>query len=254
MRRRGNAFIGTSGWNYKHWANGIFYPRGLAMTEWLRYFSRTFGTVEINSSFYRLPTAAAFAGWREQVPEDFTFSVKASRFLTHIKRLKDPEDPLALFFSRASHLGNRLGPVLFQLPPQFKCDPGRLDRFLAAIRMHAAEIPRTAIEFRHSSWLNERVFTALADHGVALCFADWHDLPVGNPVTANFVYIRRHGGTASGSNYTARELNQDASRIESWLTRDKHDVYVYFNNDLKGYAVRNALSLRNRLEKRTRAA
>src|ERR1051326_9440788 len=130
------AHIGTSGWNYKHWWNGEFYPRELKPTEWLSYFIREFDTVEINNSFYRLPTKEAFDKWRNQAPPDFIFAVKASRFLTHIKRLKDPEEPLALFSPRAKHLKDRPGPVLFQLPPRFKLDLGRLAIFLRALKRH----------------------------------------------------------------------------------------------------------------------
>src|SRR5262245_34958295 len=130
----GHAYIGTSGWNYKHWSNNQFYPKGLRTSDWLEFLARQFDTVEINSSFYRLPSEKAFQNWRTQVPPKFTFAVKASRFLTHIKRLKDPAQPLNLFFSRAVHLGDRLGPVLFQLPPRFKINLERLEIFLAALK------------------------------------------------------------------------------------------------------------------------
>src|SRR5438034_15167 len=134
----GKAYIGTSGWNYKHWSQGVFYPKDLKPSEWLKYFVGYFDTVEINNSFYRLPREAVFQSWRTQVPHHFVFAVKASRFITHIKRLKDPEEPLALFFSRLKYLNERLGPILFQLPPLFQLDLERLATFLRALETHAA--------------------------------------------------------------------------------------------------------------------
>src|SRR5262249_37896119 len=143
------SYIGTSGWNYKHWWNGQFYPRELKPTQWLKYFAQHFDTVEINNSFYRLPTEESFHAWYSQAPSNFVFAVKASRFLTHIKRLKDPAEALELFFSRAQHLKDRLGPILFQLPPQFKADLDRLENFLRSLDPHrAAKNRRCVIEFR----------------------------------------------------------------------------------------------------------
>jgi uncharacterized protein YecE (DUF72 family) len=233
-------YIGTSGWNYKHWMNGEFYPKGLKSSEWLRFFAEHFGTVEINNSFYRLPSEAAFQNWRIQVPQGFIFSVKASRFLTHIKRLKDPAGPLELFFSRAKYLKDRLGPVLFQLPPRFKVDLDRLEIFLGALETHTETTrPRCVIEVRDSTWLVPPVFDVLRAHGVALCFADWRDSHVTAPVTANFVYVRRHYGRGEGGNYPKADLDRDIESIRGWL-RQGLDVYEYFNNDLGGHAIRNA--------------
>jgi uncharacterized protein YecE (DUF72 family) len=241
------AHIGTSGWNYKHWSNGQFYPQDLQASEWLKFFAQRFKTVEINNSFYRLPSEAAFQNWRNQVPQDFIFAVKASRFLTHIKRLKDPEQPLELFFSRAKHLEDRLGPVLFQLPPRFKLNLERLEIFLAALRPHMAGTRRRcAIEVRDATWLVPPVFDLLRGHGVALCFADWRVMPVSEPVTSDFVYVRRHSGPAKGGNYPTKNLDRDADRIRAWLKAGL-DVYVYFNNDLGGHAIRNANYIRQAL-------
>jgi uncharacterized protein YecE (DUF72 family) len=238
------AYIGTSGWNYEHWANGVFYPQAVKPPDWLRHYTRTFDTVEINNSFYHLPTAATFRKWRTTAPHGFTFSVKASRFLTHIKRLRDPEDPLDLFLSRARELKETLGPVLFQLPPQFKANIDRLSMFLRAWRRRAARRRlRAAIEVRHESWLTSDVFELLKKYEVALCFADWRDLPITNPVTASFVYVRRHSGPDEG-NYTKKSIRDDASRVREWL-RNGLDVYVYYNNDPHGYAVRNAVTLQH---------
>lgn len=234
------AYIGTSGWNYKHWSNGEFYPRGLKSSEWLKFFIRHFNTVEINNSFYRLPSEETFQNWRTEVPLEFIFAVKASRFLTHIKRLKDPEQPLDLFFSRAIHLGDRLGPVLFQLPPRFKINLERLEIFLTALKERIAkDRVRCVIEFRDASWLDPAVFEMLRAHGVALCLADWRDTHVTEPITANFVYVRRHYGPSKGGNYPKKHLDRDVEQIRTWLKKGL-DVYVYFNNDVGGHAIRNA--------------
>jgi uncharacterized protein YecE (DUF72 family) len=241
------AFIGTSGWNYKHWSNGEFYPQNLRPDAWLSFFVRHFHTVEINNSFYRLPSEVAFQNWRIQVPPGFIFSVKASRFLTHIKRLKDPEAPLQLFFSRAKHLKEKLGPVLFQLPPQFKLNLERLEVFLKALKPYVRrQHIRCVIEFRDSSWQTPAVFDLLLEYGVAMCFADWRDAHVTGPLTAGFVYVRRHYGNAGGGNYSTPQLDQDVERIRCWL-KDQRDVYVYFNNDAGGHAIRNAEYLKGAL-------
>jgi uncharacterized protein YecE (DUF72 family) len=234
------AYIGTSGWNYRHWSNGEFYPETLRPTDWLSFFAQHFNTVEINNSFYRLPGEVAFQKWRIQVPPGFIFSVKASRFLTHIKRLKDPEAPLDLFFSRAKHLKEKLGPVLFQLPPQFKLNLERLKVFLKGLKPYVRrQHIRCVIEFRDASWQVPVVFDMLREYGVSLCFADWRDAHVTEPVTADFVYVRRHHGDAGGGNYSRQQLDRDVERIRGWL-QDQRDVYVYFNNDAGGHAIRNA--------------
>jgi uncharacterized protein YecE (DUF72 family) len=241
-----NAFIGTSGWNYKHWSNGEFYPKDLRAADWLEFFGRHLHSVEINNSFYRLPSEVAFQNWRIQVPPGFIFSVKASRFLTHIKRLKDPEAPLDLFFSRAKHLKDRLGPVLFQLPPQFKLNLERLEKFLEALKPYIRKHVRCAIEFRDSSWQDPAVFDLLREHQAALCFADWRETHVTEPLTADFVYVRRHYGNAGGGNYSKPQLDSDVARIRAWL-KDQRDVYVYFNNDAGGHAIRNAMYVNRKL-------
>ena len=241
------ALIGTSGWNYKHWWNGVFYEKTLRPPHWLNFFSATFDTVEINNSFYRLPTENAFKNWRKQVPDGFVFAVKASRFLTHIKRLKDPADPLDLFFSRARHLGNRLGPILFQLPPRFKINLARLEVFLRTLRQHpVGKRCRIAVEVRDASWLASDVFDLMRRFKACLCFADWKEMHVNDPVTTDYVYVRRHYGTAGGGNYSRRDLNADVKQIRQWLN-DGLDVYFYFNNDMQGHAIRNAQYIRNAL-------
>ena len=246
------AYIGTSGWNYKHWSDGVFYPKEVQPAEWLSFFAEQFDTVEINNSFYRLPGVETFKSWRARVPRNFTFAVKASRYLTHLKRLKEPEEPLALFFSRARHLKEKLGPILFQLPPRFKADIDRLETFLKALKRRTSHVGiRTAIEIRDESWLKEDVFARLKEHDVALCFADWDGLPVTSPVTADFVYVRRHSGPDAG-NYPRTALDRDAREVKKWLSQGL-DVYVYFNNDPHGHAVRNAEYLKRRCTERGRS-
>jgi uncharacterized protein YecE (DUF72 family) len=242
-------FIGTSGWNYKHWTNGVFYPRALKPAQWLDFYTHHFDSVEINSSFYRLPSEKAFKNWKEQVPANFVFAVKASRFLTHMKRLKDPEEPLDLFFSRARHLADRLGPVLFQLPANFKCDVERLETFFSALRRnkHGNKV-RAVLEVRDQSWLTENVYRLLNRFGVALCVTHWREIAIPEPATkSDFVYVRRHYGTAGDGNYSHIELDQDITKIKCWAKQGR-DVYVYFNNDWKGYAVENAEYVRTKSE------
>jgi uncharacterized protein YecE (DUF72 family) len=195
--------------------------------------------VELNNPFYRLPEASTFRRWRETVPPDFCFAVKASRLITHLKRLRDPEEPLALFLERAGQLGPALGPVLFQLPPAFHADPGRLTAFLRALpRGH-----RWTIEFRHPSWQQAAIYQLLAHRKVALC------VPVGGRIqpelvtTAEFAYLRMHAGAGPGGGFTDDQLRAWAGRVRG-LRRAGKDVYVYFNNDWEGHAVRDAARLR----------
>ena len=243
----GKSLIGTSGWNYKHWHSGEFYPTELKPSQWLPFFSQQFETVEINSSFYRLPSEAAFQHWRTQVPRHFIFAVKASRFLTHIKRLRDPQDALALFFSRANHLEDRLGPVLFQLPPQFSLNLERLDAFLRALKPYMTRFDlRCVLEVRNSTWLIPSVYEMLRAFRVALCFADWRDTCITGPITTDFVYVRRHSGRGGGGNYLTEELDRDVKSVREWLNSGL-DVYMYFNNDVGGHAIRNAKYVRSKL-------
>jgi uncharacterized protein YecE (DUF72 family) len=242
------AYVGTSGWNYKHWWNNEFYPKELKPSQWLEFFAEHFDSVEINNSFYRLPQEETFKNWRKRVPDRFTFAVKASRFLTHIKRLNDPEEPLDLFFSRAKYLKERLGPVLFQLPPRMRADLERLDIFLRTLKSHSVgKKVRSVLEVRDASWLVAPVFDLLKEYRVALCFADWRDLPITEPVTSDFVYVRRHYGSAGGGNYGKRELDSDVAQIKKWLAQEL-DVYVYFNNDMGGHAIRNAKYVQERVQ------
>ncbi len=241
--------VGTSGYVYPHW-RGRLYPPGLPPGAWLAYYARHFPTVELNNPFYRLPSARTFDAWRRAVPPGFVFAVKASRFLTHMKRLKDAPVHLGLFLERARRLGPRLGPVLFQLPARFRADVERLDDFLGALRRQR-RVPglRAALEVRHPSWLAPAVADRLARAGVALCLHDARTCPVDGPLTADFVYVRRHGWPGDGGDYPEAALRADAARIGGWLAEGR-DVYVYFNNDAEAFAVFNARRLRALLEER----
>ncbi len=240
----GEVYIGTSGWNYKHWGGGVFYPSGLSQKGWLDYYSKIFNTVEINNTFYRLPSKAVFEKWRDSVPDGFRFIVKANRFITHIKRLKDPESSVKNFLLNMGGLGEKLGPVLFQLPPSWNVNIERLENFLNYLTSQKIIIGlKAAFELRNRSWAVNEVFDLLRTYNTALCFADWPDLTIGKPVTADFIYLRRHGPKdLYSSDYSEKELRKDGEYICSWLEEGKN-VYVYFNNDWGGYAVKNALEL-----------
>ncbi len=232
----GNLRVGTSGWQYDHW-KGIFYPEGVAKRRWFEHFARTFDTVEINNTFYRLPGEKAFDTWRAQAPEHFLYALKFSRFGTHVKRLLDPENSIGHFVPLAERLGGHLGPILVQLPPHFKVDPQRLDHFLTvAPRQH-----RWTVEIRDPSWFTEEVYGVLGRHRAALCY---HDklVPHPRPITADFIYQRFHGGEQDG-NYSDAALQREAHQLREYLEQGL-DVYAYFNNDMWGHALHNALDLR----------
>jgi uncharacterized protein YecE (DUF72 family) len=239
--------IGTSGWVYMHW-QGVFYPADLPQRDWFSFYARSFDTVEINNSFYRLPTVATFEAWRQQAPPEFLVAVKASRYLTHLKKLNDPEVPLSRFFEHAGCLEQTLGPVLYQLPPHWRVNISRFEHFLGALPAGTTHV----IEFRDQSWLTEEVFQLMERHGVAHCIHDMHPLQVPYRVTARTVYIRFHGDMENYGDYRPATLATWAERIEDWNRRNL-DVFAYFNNDIFGYAVKNALTLKSLLgvEERT---
>ncbi len=235
----GRLAIGTSGWSYAGWRNS-FYPAGCPAKSHLAYYGSRFLAAEINSSFYRTPTLAAVASWRDQTPDGFTFSWKASRFITHWKRLNDTcASSLALMQTRLDVLGPKLAAVLFQLPPHMAKDEPRLEAFLAML----SPKQRYAIEFRHMSWYGDRVFDILAAHGVALCVSDHADAPSPWRATAAFIYIRGHGpsGRYSGR-YAPATLRRWAREIRRWRSERK-DVLVYFDNDQKAAAPKDAAQL-----------
>jgi uncharacterized protein YecE (DUF72 family) len=231
--------IGCSGWSYRHWKGGVFYPAGLKARDELTWYASRFDTAEINGSFYRLPTDAAVDGWRDRSPDGFVFAWKASRFITHMKRLLDPEEPLALMWSRAERLGDKLGPVLFQLPPQMQRNDERLERFLQVLPPRR----RHAFEFRHPSWYAEAVFDRLREANAALCISDHHHAPAPWTPTADWIYVRGHGpkGRYFGA-YPDRTLRDWADRLEAWRQSGR-DSFCYFDNDPEGAAPKDALKL-----------
>lgn len=228
--------VGTSGYQYKHWRD-VFYPKGLPVSRWFEHYARHFDTVELNSTFYRLPEASTFAAWRSQAPRGFCYAVKFSRYGSHLRRLLGPEALLERFFERATALGRSLGPILVQLPPNWRCDAERLRAFLAA----APRRYRWAVEFRDPRWLCEEVYDVLRRHHAALCL---HDMIPDHPavLTTSWTYIRYHGERYGGC-YSSGQLAVQARRIRGYLAGGR-DVFAYFNNDAEGYAVANAMDLR----------
>jgi uncharacterized protein YecE (DUF72 family) len=232
--------LGTSGWIYKHW-KGIFYPEKVPQRSWLDFYQRHFDTVEINFTFYRLPERSVFESWHDRSPPGFAYAVKGSRFLTHVRRLREPEEGVGRIAERLEGLGDRVGPLLWQLPPDFVRDDERLARFLACL----PERWQHTVEFRHESWLDETIFTMLERHGVALCIPDSPRLPKALRLTAPWTYVRFHGD-GPGGNYTPEMLDRWADFLRGVLASGA-DAWVYFNNDWYGYALWNARDLSARL-------
>lgn len=230
--------IGTSGWHYKHWV-GTFYPQRTAASKMLSYYYEHFDTVELNNTFYRLPTKSALENWRDSTPEGFCFASKGSRFLTHMKKLKDPEQGLGRFFDAVDVLEHKLGPILFQLPPNWELDFERLAHFLNALPQHH----RYAFEFRNPTWNTQEIYELLTRHRAGYCIFDLAGFQSPVQVTTDLVYVRLHGpgGRYQGS-YSEAALWVWANRARKWLEEGKA-VYVYFDNDEAGYAAHNALKL-----------
>ncbi len=239
-----DVFIGTSGWTYGGW-RGPFYPPDVPKKDWLRYYSGQFPTTEINGSFYRTPSLEAVRAWREQTPKGFLFAWKASKFITHWKRLSEKcDNSIALMETRLKVLGRKTGPVLFQLPPRFTADRERLAAFLKMLpRRH-----RYAFEFRHASWYEGPILDLLRDRDIALCISDHHDAPSPWETTASHVYVRGHGpGGTYKDNYPDTELRRYAREIRKWR-RARRTVYVYFDNDQKSAAPQDARRLMRMLK------
>ncbi|MDP9055484.1 MAG: DUF72 domain-containing protein [Acidobacteriota bacterium] len=231
--------IGTSGWHYKHWV-GRFYPEGWPASKMLAYYRERFDTVEINNSFYCLPVETALETWRASTPDHFLFALKGSRFLTHMKKLTDPAAGIEKFFARADLLQEKLGPILFQLPPRFAVKAERLEAFIEALpKWH-----RYAFEFRDESWNTAEVYRTLRKHNVAYCAFHLAGFQSPIEITADIAYVRLHGpgGKYQGS-YSDDALREWARRIDAWR-RDLKAIYVYFDNDDSGFAAFNALRLR----------
>lgn len=230
--------VGTSGWHYDHW-QGPFYPVGLPSKGWLAYYAEQLATVEVNNSFYQLPEAETLRNWRGGTPNGFLFSAKASRYITHMKKLKDPDEPVATFLGRMDELGDKLGPILFQLPPNWNLNLDRLYSFLDMLPSGY----RFAFEFRDSSWFDERVYEMLAARNAAFCIYELNNRVSPRGVTADWVYVRLHGpqGAYAGK-YDAKTLAGWMGAFSTWM-RQGREVYCYFDNDEVGYAVQNALTL-----------
>jgi uncharacterized protein YecE (DUF72 family) len=235
--------IGTSGWHYKHW-KGPFYPVGMKAKEYLSYYAERFQTSEINNSFYKLPEKKTLESWRETVPAGFCFSVKASRYITHMKKLKDPKESIERFFDRIVTLEDTLGPILFQLPPKWNCNTERLEAFLEALPRHR----RCAFEFRDDSWLVDEVYQILRTYNAALCIYDMERSVSPKVITADFVYIRLHGpGEKYQGKYDARTLSGWAGAFSTWVNQGT-EVYCYFDNDEAGHAPLDARRLKEMVE------
>jgi uncharacterized protein YecE (DUF72 family) len=234
----GRVHIGTSGWHYKHWC-GPFYPAEQRAAGMLSFYVQQFDTVEINNSFYRLPSPAALENWREQTPPNFCFAVKASRFMTHMKKLKDPGPALANFLPRVQLLGKKLGPIVFQLPPKWLCNAERLEAFLRALPRKQ----RYAFELRNATWHNDTVYDLLRRYNAAFCIYELAGFESSREITADFTYVRLHGpGGAYQGSYSRDRLTAWSRQIRRWQNT-LNAVYVYFDNDQSGFAAHNALEL-----------
>jgi uncharacterized protein YecE (DUF72 family) len=240
MAKKGKAFIGTSGFHYKHWV-GTYYPEKTKSKDFMEFFLKDFRTVELNNPFYHLPPKETFKQWRKQTPKDFIFSVKASRYITHNKKLKDPEEALNYFLANANGLKEKLGPILFQLPPGWKANEERLHSFLKILPKGY----RYTFEFRNPTWYNEETLGLLKKYNAAFCIYQLagHMSPI--EVTADFIYIRLHGPTENKyqGSYPDKTLKEWALQIKKWNQQGK-DVYCYFDNDQAGYAAFNAKKLK----------
>jgi len=248
-RNAGRAYVGTSGYIYKHWSDGVFYPKGLPQKRWFEYYAQHFNSVEINNSFYRLPEPSVFRSWHARAPRGFTFFVKGSRFVTHMKKLKEPQEPLRRFFRAVRPLKDKLAGVLWQCPANFKVNIDRLRVFLDALRKHF-DGP-AVFEFRHESWFCAEVTQLLRAFGAVYCQADmpkfYADLKL--PEAGDYVYYRRHGTVVDApyaGSYSRAALQQDAREMRKHMNEGR-TVFAYVNNDIGGHAPRNAATLRKLL-------
>jgi uncharacterized protein YecE (DUF72 family) len=250
VAKRGQVRIGTSGWVYPHW-RGVFYPHRLRVADWFAFHARHFDTVEINNTFYRLPSEEAFDLWEEQAPPGFVYAVKVSRFLTHRKKLKDPEGLLDTFLGLARRLKGHLGPLLYQLPPRWRCNVPRLRHFLGLLPGDLTHV----FEFRDPSWCISEVRKLLEETGTGYCIHDMPGFDCPAWVTGRTIYLRFHGPGQKryAGRYSRARLRDWAGRIDGYR-RAGHDVFVYFNNDQAGHAVTNARELREALGEGARSA
>lgn len=245
MTANGAAHIGTSGWMYDHWSER-FYPKEIKKAQWLDYYTSRFQTVEINSTFYHLPRRETFENWRARTPENFVFTIKGSRYITHIKKLTHPAESVGKFVENAGALGEKLGAILFQLPQRFALNAERFEAFLAVL---PREI-RCAFELRNPDWFTEEVFGLLRQYGVAFCLYDFAGRQTPREITADFVYLRLHGpGEAYQGQYSDETLRSWANDFAGWL-KEGRDVFCYFDNDQNAYAAHDALRLNALLAER----
>ena len=237
--------IGTSGWNFGHWV-GAFYPADIAGKDMLPAYAKTFHTVELNNSFYGLPDQKSVKTWTSKTPEKFVFSCKASRYITHMKKLKDPQDGINHLFAALKPFGQKLGPILFQLPPNWHVNTQRLEAFLAALPDNHSY----TFEFRDHSWLCDKVYEMLQEHAAALCFYDYQGFRSPEIPTADFIYVRLHGPgkKAYEGSYDGRTLARYAQKFLNWA-KDGKDIYCYFDNDQNAYAPFNAQNLMKSIER-----
>ena len=238
MGKKRKVFIGTSGFSYPHWRRK-FYPEKIPPLLWLSFYSEHFSTVELNNPFYRLPPRKTFEGWKDKTPPGFIFSIKMNRFITHIKRLSEVREPIKRFFDAAEGLGEKMGPILFQFPPNFNVDHRRLENLFTHLPLRK----RYAFEFRHKSWFNKKTYQILEEHGAALCYSSTPRYPTFFLDSTPFIYSRFHGKEKLYSScYSHEELQEWAKTFRGCLEEGK-DIYVYFDNDAKGYAIQNAREL-----------
>lgn len=245
LKGRALIHVGTSGWHYEHWL-GPFYPRETSKEHLLEYYIRHFRTVEINSSFYRLPDRRTLTVWREITPKDFIFASKASRYITHMKKLKDPKEPFQLFWDTIRNLKNKLGPILFQLPPRWNINLERLENCLESLPTKG----RYTFEFRDDSWFCDQTYEVLSKHDAAFCIYDLDGRLSPQEVTADFVYVRLHGpnGPYRGQ-YARKVLAEWTDKFFDWTSQNKK-VYCYLDNDEAGYAAQDALKLQEMIQER----
>ncbi len=241
--------IGTSGWSYKDWV-GIFYPKDLKPTEWITYYAKTFDCTEINGSFYRLPNKQTVINWVNKTPPDFLFCPKISRYLTHFKSLKDPEEPLQRFFGIFEPMQGKLGPVLIQLPKTVAFDPDKTKHFYQLLKEDYGN-NKFAMEVRHESWLTEESYELMRRYNISFVIShSGNHFPYREVVTAKDIYFRFHGPTSKyDSKYTDEEMKSFASIFKKWL-KQGHELWIFFNNDWYGYGIENGLILEALLEKR----
>jgi len=233
--------IGTSGWSYQHWYD-LFYPQDIRSDQLLEYYAQTFSTVEINNTFYQLPRASSVSNWFTRTPNDFIFAVKGSRYLTHIKKLRDSSKGLNNYFSLIDKLKDKLGPILFQLPPNFPANQERLKSFTDQL----PQKNKYAFEFRHQSWFSQKTYDILQGKDIALCLVNPDKYNSTEKITADFIYCRLHGSTVNQGNYRERELDKLAEKVKKWQNK-VNQVFIYFNNDLQGFAVQNARYLKDKI-------